>query len=230
MKKLLVVFVVLILLAGAGIIYLVQPKNLGIKYSAQDHQAFNNKIKVSHEELPADSPSGKTLIASGNHPVDETFSSEELSAAADNRHKDYVYFPFHKVQIRVNSDGSVEGSASVSFQDAVNYLLALGVNSADISEGTKKFKIPNASLPVYLKVSGSVENNTSRISVQQAKIANIGVPQNLIDEYGPGLNDLVNSVISDRQPSYNVEKLEAVGGKVHFKGTSPDREQSVRSK
>lgn len=230
MKKLLIIFIVIVILAGAGIFYLLQPKTLGISYTPEDLVSFKNKINVTYEPLPTDTPLGRTLIVTGSHRVDQTFSSQELTAAADNRRKTYAYFPFQKVQIRINGDGSVEGSATVSYQDAVNYLLSLGVSAQDISEGAKKFKIPNASLPVYLKVSGSVENNVSQINVQAAKIANISVPQGLIDEYGPGLNDLVDSVIKDRQPSYNIQKLDVADGKVSFQGTSPDKEQAVASK
>jgi len=228
LKFLLIFFVIIFVLAAAGIYYILQPKSLGIKYTEADLASFNQKIKVTPEALPTDTPLGKTLMAIGSHPVDETFTSEELTAIADNRHKTYVYFPFNKVQIRVNSDGSVEGSATVNFQDAVNYLMALGVSAADIEAGAAKFKIPKAAFPVYLKVSGNVERNKSNITVANAKIANIPIPANLIKEYGPGINVLVESVIKDRQPSYNIEKLEVVDGRVRFKGTSPDREQTVR--
>ena len=54
------------------------------------------------------------------------------------------------------------------------------------------------SLAVYLKVSGNIENNVSNIKVTDAKIANIPVGQDLINEYGPGLNELVESVIQNR--------------------------------
>src|SRR3989338_8766447 len=193
MKKLFIILIIIFVLIGGGIFYLLQPKSLGISYTPEDLTSFKNKINVTYEPLPTDTPLGRTLIVSGNHPVDKSFNSQELTAAVDNRHRIYSYFQFRKVQIRINSDGSVEGSATVNYEDAVNYLLSLGVSSADISEGTNKFKIPNTNLPVYLKVSGSVINNKSQIDIQQAQIANISVPKNLIDEYGPGLNGLIES-------------------------------------
>lgn len=228
MKKFLIILGVILILAGSVIFYLLQPKTLGISYTAQDLESFKTKIKVAYEPLPADTPLRQTLVVTGSHPVDEAFSSEELTAIADNRHRAYAYFPFQKVQIRINNNGSVEGSAMVNYQDAVNYLLSLGVSSSDIEKGAKKFKVPKINLPIYLKVAGKVENNVSNITVENAKIANIPVPGDLINQYGPGLNDLVESVLKNRQPSYNIEKLEVAGGKVHFKGTSPDVEKAVR--
>lgn len=229
MKKIFIILIIIFVLAGTGIFYLLRPRTLGVSFTAQDLTSFKNKINVTYQSLPTDTPLGRALIASGSHPVDQSFSSEEISAAADNRSEVYAYFPFHNIQIRVNNDGSVEGSATVNYKDAVNYLMSLGASSEDISKAAQKFKIPNADLPVYLKVSGEVENNVSRIDVLDAKIANIGVPQGLMDEYGPGLNELVEEVIKDRQPSYNIQKLEVVDGKVRFKGSSPDIEQAVGS-
>jgi hypothetical protein len=224
-----IIFVVLIVILTTGFFLLLKPKNLGVSYTEKNLESAKNKINVTFENLPNDTPPDKSLTLSGSHPVDNTFSSEELTALVDNRHRDYVYFPFRNAQIRINPDGSVEGSATLTYQAGVDYLLTLGVSQNDIDKASRKFKIPNANIPVYLKVSGNVTNNKSNISVIDAKIANISVPKNLIDEYGPGLNKIVNKVILDRQPSYNVEKLEVVNGQVNFKGTSPDIEKAVKS-
>lgn len=229
MKTILIFLLGIVVLIGGGVWYLLQPKSLGISYTPADLASIYKKVNVIFEPLPAGTPVGKSLVLIGAHPVDTMFTSSELTAGADNRSSQYAYFPFRNVQIRVNSDGSVEGSATVNYSDAVRYLVALGVSSEDIAEGAKKFNIPNASLPVYLKVSGSVANNISSITVQQAQIARISVPQDLVNQYGPALNGLVESIIRVRQPSYNIQKLDVENGSVHFVGSSPDKEQAVKS-
>ena len=65
--------------------------------------------------------------------------------------------------------------------------------------------------------------------MHQARVANINVPQDLINQYGPALNGLIESVIEDRQPSYNIETLKVENGLVHFQGTAPDKEQALRN-
>ena len=229
MKLILSLFLFFGLLIGGAFFYFSQAKNLGITYTQADLKSMYSKLDVKFEALPTNSGTGRTLIVSGAHPVDQYFNSSELTAAADNRRKQYIYFPFRNVQIRVNRDGSVEGTAIVNYNDAVNYLVVLGVSYQDVVKAAAKFKIPNINIPVYLKASGSIINNLGHVNIQSANIANIPVPQNLVDQYGPGINDLVESVIKERQPSYNIEKLEVQNGKVHFKGTSPDVEQAVRS-
>src|SRR3989338_5548941 len=229
MKKLLFILVFLVLLLAAAGFYLLKPKALGVTYGKQALASAKEKLAVTYAPLPADAGADKVLLVSDSHPVDQTFSSQELTALADNRQKDFPYFPFKNVQIRVNADGSVEGSATVNYQDAVNYLVALGVSQEVIAEGAAKFKIPPTDLPVYLKVSGSITENTSQIAVAAAKIANLNIPQSLVDQYGPALNGLVESVTKDRQLSYSIETLEVVNGQVHFLGTSPDQEMAARS-
>ncbi len=229
MKKVLLFLLGVLVLIGGGVWYLLQPKNLGISYTPSDLASIYKKVNVSFEPLPAGTPPGKSLIVSGSHPIDQTFSSAELTAAIDNRHSEYAYFPFRQVQIRVNADGSVEGSATVNYSDAVRYLVALGVSSEDIAEGAKKFNIPNANLPVYLKVSGSVANNASSITVHQAQIARINIPENLVNTYGPALNGLIDSIIKSRAPSVNIQKLNVENGNVHFVGIAPNKEQAVKS-
>lgn len=229
MKKFLLFLLGISILLIIFVVYLFRPTSLGVSYTSSDLASLYKKINVSFESLPLGTLVNKSLIFSGSHPVDQTFSSEEITAAADNRSSQYVYFPFRHVQIKVNADGSVEGSATVNYSDAVQYLVALGVSSQDIAEGTKKFNIPNASLPVYLKVSGSVVNNISSINVHEAKISRINIPKNLVNEYAPALSGFIDSIIKARQPSYNIQTLNVENGKVHFVGTAPDKEQAVRS-
>lgn len=229
MKKLFfAVILFLALLAAAGW-YLLKPKALGVSYTQKDLEQIKQKVAVTFAPLPADQAATKTIIVSGTHPVDQSFSSAELTAAVDNRHNDYAYFPFRNVQIRVNQDGTVEGSGTINYQDAANYLLTLGISQKDITEGTAKFKIPNASLPVYLKASGAIINNDSQVNFAAASIANISVPENLIKEFQPAVNSLIESVIKSRQPSYNIAKLEVINGQIHFAGTAPDLEMAAKS-
>ncbi|PIP87731.1 hypothetical protein COW80_04185, partial [Candidatus Beckwithbacteria bacterium CG22_combo_CG10-13_8_21_14_all_01_47_9] len=105
----------------------------------------------------------------------------------------------------------------------------LGVSQKNITEGTAKYKIPNTNLPLYLKASGTITNNDSQINFSAASIANINVPENLIKEFQPAVNSLIESVIKSRQPSYQIDKLEVVNGQVHFLGTSPDVEMAAKT-
>lgn len=229
MKKFFLFLTFMIILFAAAGFYLLKPRSLGINHTQKDLDSIKQKVGVAFAPLPADQAGLKTIIVSGAHPVDQSFSSAELTAAVNNRHNDYAYFPFRNVQIRVNQDGTIEGSGTINYQDAVNYLLTLGVSQKDITEGAAKFKIPNANLPIYLKASGAINNNDSQINFSVASIANISVPENLIQEFQPAVNGLIESIIKSRQPSYNIEKLEVINNQIHFKGTAPEIEMAVKT-
>ncbi len=228
MKKFLSVLLVLFLLLAGGVWYMLRPASLGIAATKENLDSIHAKLGVTFEPLTG-SATGKTLILSGSHPVDQTFTSEELTAGVNNRSNHYAYFPFRNVQIRVNADGTVEGSATVSFADAVAYLVALGVSGKDIESGAKEFNIPKTTLPVYLKVSGNITDNSSSIAVAAARISRIPVPQDIIAQYTPQLNELIEDVIDSRKPNYHIERLTVENGRVRFVGTAPDKEQASRS-
>lgn len=200
-----------------------KPKDLGIKYSDSDKTAAVEKLQVKYSQL---SPNAKEkgLILKGFHPVDKTFSSQELTALADTRQKQFGLFPFKNVQIKINKDGTVEGSAVLEFNTAVDFLQDLGVSLKQINQAVEKFRILKGEIPVYLKVSGDVSNNVSNIAVKSVEISKIRVPQPLVNLYGQNLNNLVEDILAKRKPHYDIKSLKIEDGQVHFAGTSPDEE------
>lgn len=203
-----------------------RPKDLGIKYSEESKKSAVSKLQVVYEQLPASS-ANTSLVLTGSHAVDKSFSSEELTALADTRQTQYKYFPFKNVQIRVNADGSIEGSAILEFNTALSYLHTMGVSTDQVNKVVEKLSIVRGDLPVYLKGSGEIINNASQITVESAQIARINVPKGYINTYGPALNTLVDKVISSRRPNYDIRSLKIENGKIHFIGNSPDKESAI---
>lgn len=200
-----------------------RPKNLGVKYTDDDKITAVEKLQVKYGQLSPNATE-KGLVLKGYHPVDKSFTSQELTALADTRQRQFSLFPFKSVQIKVNTDGTIEGSAILEFNTALNYLQTLGVPLDQVNKAVDKFKILRGNLPVYLKASGEVVNNSSNIVVKSAEIARIPIPQSLVKQYGPNLNNLVEDIISKRKPHYDIKSLKVEDGKVHFIGNSPDEE------
>ncbi|OGK12632.1 hypothetical protein A3C98_00875 [Candidatus Roizmanbacteria bacterium RIFCSPHIGHO2_02_FULL_37_15] len=235
MKKLLVVILLLSLIIVFILGYLGfipglsavfgsnQPKKLGITYTQKDKKSADEKLGVKYSQLSAEEKE-KGLVLKGSHPVDKSLTSQELTALADTRQKQFALFPFKKVQIRVNPDGTVEGSGILEFNTALNFLQTLEVPLGEVNKAIDKFKILRGELPVYLKVSGEVVNNISNLAVKSAEIARIPIPQALVSQYGPSLNSLVEDIVSKRQPNYEIRSLKVESGQVHFVGSSPDEE------
>lgn len=133
MKKLLFIVIGIMVLMAGGVYYLLQPKSLGISYTASDLESIYKKLNVTFEQLPANVPANKSLIVSGSHAIDQIFSSEELTAIADNRIREYAYFPFRNVQIRVNADGT----NNVDKLEVLNGKVHYAGNAPDIEKAVK---------------------------------------------------------------------------------------------
>lgn len=226
MKKFLIFLLVSTVISVGIYMYMMNPKGLGVMASEADRESGEQKLGVKFESLPDNAT--QTIQVSGAHSVDVNLSSEELTALANSRREQYGYFPFRNVQIRVNADGSVEGSATINYDDAVKYLTTFGVKASDIERATGEFKIPKIDIPLYMKVSGNVKNNVSNIDVSAVTIASIPVPRELVDKYAPGVDLLVEQVIRQRQPSYRIDTLEVKDSKIHFAGTAPDVEMAKK--
>src|SRR3990167_5736084 len=152
MKKLLVVILLLSLIIVFILGYLGfipglsavfgsnQPKKLGITYTQKDKKSADEKLGVKYSQLSAEEKE-KGLVLKGSHPVDKSLTSQELTALADTRQKQFALFPFKKVQIRINTDNTIEGSAILEFNTDLNYLLTLGVPLEQINQAVDKFKI-----------------------------------------------------------------------------------------
>ncbi len=208
-------------LLGAG-----KPKNLGITYTAETKKSAISKLSIAYEQLPGENMKD-SLKFEGQHRVDQLFTSEEITALADTRQSQYKYFPFKNVQIRVNTDGTVEGSAVLEFNTALSYLQSLGVTLGDIQTAIEKLQIVRGDLPVYLKGSGEVVNNNSSIAIESVQIARFTVPQEYVKTYAPAINTLVENVISSRKPYYDIQLLKNEEGKIRFVGTAPDKELAI---
>lgn len=237
MKKILVIFTIIILIPIIVLGYLGvmpgissafgtnKPKNLGVNYSQQDLDSGNQKTQVEIASLPQSNSISESLIYQGQHQVEMTLSSQEITAMANN--SKWKYNPLSQVQVKINNDGSAEASGYIDFQTAKSYALSFGVSATDIEKALEKFPIPQTKFAFYVKGKGSVNNDQIKLDIDQLKLANIPVPSNIVNQYlAPALNFVESKYLSN--DSVDIEKLENQNGQAYFKGTLPDKELSVQ--
>lgn len=204
-----------------------KPKDLGIKYSQDAFDSGHEKSGVRLESLDEIKVKGETIVQIGKHLVKDSFTSEEVTAAAQNRK--WVDYPFRQTQVRFNQDGTTEASGIIKFSRLFNYLTAIGVSSSDIEKGMDKFKIPKMDLPFYIKISGSVTDNMVQCNIHRFEIGKIPIPMQFITSYTPVVNRFLEDGIR-RSPSYYVDSLSFHDGQVYFDGALPDIEATVNTK
>lgn len=228
--KLFLLVIVLIILAGGygayafGLIGTPKPKDLGIEYTEADWQMAEDKTQVKTETVSQAGPE-TALKYSGSHPVKQSFSSAEITAAAN--HRAWKYLPFKNIQVRLNTDGTAEVSGNINTAMIADYLVAVGGLSAKEAQLVKDYVPVRGNPSFYLKAGGSVKNNHISLDLQSVKVGPVNVPGNYIDQYQPEVVKFLN----DRLPQWEgmqVDSLDFDDGKMNFSGNLPDTEIVAR--
>ncbi|MBU0758171.1 MAG: hypothetical protein KKF44_08940 [Nanoarchaeota archaeon] len=201
------------------------PRDLGVRYTEQDFLSSLNKIGGRLEELPKGTVITESIQMEGAIPVDVSFSSEELTAAADSRK--WIYYPVKDPQVKVNPDGTVEASAIIRTGRLLDYALATKTPKYYVDLFDKFNILPNPA--VYVKAKGSVENN--RIvgaDLQEAQIGKIKIPDSAMEAVEDELITFIEGGL-DRTPGLDVQHLDFDGGNLNIEGTIPAVEKTVNS-
>lgn len=198
-----------------------KPKDLGVTFSQTDYQNMEAKTGATAEVMAADEPTNLTIKHVGQHPVDTMFSQEEFTSKVSNRQ--WRDNPFGDVQVKFNQDGSVEASGILKLPVATRFFSAMGISSADVEATAKKFKVPMANVPFYFKGTGVAKNNQITPNLTALEIGRVPVPKSIISQYQQPAANLATDLLG-RVQGFSIEEASITDGKLHFKGTLPDKE------
>jgi hypothetical protein len=227
---------------------LVPPKDLGVRSTQADYQTFVNTGGWHISELKPGAPAaqagqapgssttsglsgqvagqeGKTVQFSGTREVKATRTSEQLTALANSSDlKAWKYFPAQNVQIKINTDGSVETSGRF-LSDRIFTALArpgLDVTSEEQSYINDYGKYAKGNPAFYLKFTGGVTNNQVNVNVSKAELGGIGVPADAMGEVNNHIRGLIQRKMV-KVPGLNIRSLTFQNGKMNFDGAVPDK-------
>ena len=212
------------LVYSLGLFGTPKAKDLGIEYSSGDFVSARQKAKIAFEDKGSTNNPASAISFSGSHETKESYTSQELTAIANER--SWQYLPFSNIQIKLG-DGGAEISGNLDTSKVVDYLQAVGGMSESEASAVKKY-IPISGRPAfYLKVGGSVINNNLDLEISSLSIGSIQVPSGIIgDNQGR-----VESFLESRArafPGFSVTALDIKAGELNFDGTLPDTESLSR--
>ncbi len=164
-----------VLLAIAGVVILLlgligilpgtnRPRNLNVKYTNDDYLSAKKKIEPSLNNL-GEILSNINLDDRGNLNYNLTLSEAEISALINEEESP---MPLRDVQIKINSDGSIETSGMMDFR--------------------------SVQLPVYGKIKGEIISGKADFSIDDLRVGSIPMPTFIRDR----VIDALNSSINDR--------------------------------
>lgn len=225
------------------------PRDLGIKYTQEDHISGRNKSQIAYEELPANTAPADSWQTYGTREVIAEFSSREITAIMNG--KPGIYFPYKNVQVKFNADGSGEISgqlikskipiyaatfdapkAAVDLvmkflpEDPVFYVkgrASLINNKIAIFE-PMKFEIGRVPIPIapILAYNDGIIKETLAMEVSElfGEISQVSNKKQLIIEF-------INSRIAVIEGFY-AKNSSFAQDKLIFEGTLPEREATLR--
>lgn len=212
---------VTILLVASAVYYFVLagPQDLGIKYDSSDFEKISQSSGVITQESPVIGSVGQSLSFEGYHHHESVITSAEASAMINS--SPYKYFPFSKVQMKFNPDGSVEGSGLVDINNLIALTKATGGTKYDLNKIKDYLMIPNIALPVYLKAEGLIANNQPNLKWQAVQVGKINVPVDLVNQYSKQIGDFITERIIGCKGLF-VKEISVEDSKLKFVGTLPD--------
>ena len=138
-------------------------------------------------------------------------------------------FPFSNLQIRFNSDNTVEVSGLVDIQKVIPYAKVLGYSADDIKSALDTYHLPQIKLPFYLKGKGSIEKDHLDFSFYNLETGKLPVPQAIVVQNTPKAIQLTEDLLS-KVPGLSVKTMKVDNGNLVFSGTLPQKITKVMEK
>ena len=190
------------------------PKDLGVKYTAQDFASAHAKMGSLMQESTATAITD-SIKYSGSKPVTASFTNEELTATANSGK--WKYRPVKDVQVKVSPDGTVEVSGKIIKKNIDKVAQVYGYTTDDIKKGEEIIGFVPGNPTFYAKGKATVTNNQVNLDIQELQIGKIDA-KNMISE--GEAQSIIDSGIS-QVPGLNVKSMTFSDGKMNFDGTVP---------
>ena len=231
MKKVLLFLLILIFLI-VGVVYLAirstiptltnatfKQVDLGVRETPDQIYSFYDDIGYVNN-LKGNTPKSGELVFEGGIELDHTFTQKEINSWIAGWEKDWSDLPFRNSQIRINSDGTVEASSSISVFVAESFGKMLGYTQEDINKAKSYLPFIPDLLPLYAKGSATITQNSAVYDIQNFKVGGITLPSLLNAPLATLLEDITTRIrnLSDYT---NVKEAIVTPEGVKFVGTVP---------
>lgn len=226
--KFLIIFIILIasvgLLVGFLLPGLLWTKGLGIEYTRADYESAVKKLDFVKDAVPTGDTAGEYTYTYGElRPVSTDLTSAEITAFINYDRPSY--YAVKNVQVKINTDGTVETSGSVNVDYILTEVLGGKYSKSEIQKEIPALGFLPSSVNLYVKTGGSVVNNTSSVNVDAVKVQGISIPSELVksQEAVSVVNTGVNNLIDQysKKSGATFENISTKNEKLIIKGNFP---------
>lgn len=217
MKKLLFVFLILLVVIVAGLSYIgFMPFLSGFVARQVDLGVKADPTLVTVFEAKYGKPNG-----TGKVKLNVNLSSKEITsvfAVWESRDK---YFPLHNVQVRFNPDGTGEASGFLRIGTAISLAKNLGYSNEDIDKGKEYIKYIAGDLPFYVKGTGGMTDNILSINPSIFQIGRVTVPESITKPAAAAVGDMIERRIKQIGGA-DIKDASFKSGIFHLDGSVPE--------
>ena len=217
MKKLLFVFLILVVLIVGGLSYIgFMPFLSGFVAKQVDLGVKADPTLVTAFETKYGKPNGTGKV---NLNID--LSSKEITSVFAVWGMRNKYFPLHDVQVRFNPDGTGEASGFLKIATGITFAKTLRYSNSDIDKGKEYIKYISGDLPFYAKGTGGMKNNVLSINPTTLQVGRVTVPQSITEPLFVVVGDMIERRISQIGGA-DIKEASFKTGKFHLDGTVPE--------
>lgn len=202
-----------------------QPRDLGITYTEQDYNSAVKKGKVEVKTAEGTKAPKKSFTIKGEQKVDTKFTSEEVTAAINEHVGNWEYYPVSQAQIRVNEDGTIEGSGMMVKSHLEGYARATGATDEQIEAARPYVERLPDQFPMYIHAKASATNSMPDLQLMSFEVGRLNLPGFAFEV----VQGVANEWVAQRLDVFGVQ-IDSAGvedGKIFFEGKLPDSIQTT---
>jgi len=202
-----------------------KPRDLGVKYTQADYVSAAKKNKVNIAVVDSAQSIKSSLEWGGSNQINNSWTSQEVTATINANSADWEYFPMKDVQFKIDPDGSVEVSGILSVDKLKGYAQATNVSEADIQTVENvfnEFKIPKGPIPFYIKGNLTIKDDNVDVEVPKLEIGRLPIPRNLYESAKSSFESFAKQQLtSGGYGNFYIKSLDFNNGKLNFNGNLP---------
>jgi hypothetical protein len=151
-------------------------RDLGVKFTNSDYDSSIKKLGlVINTNLTDTTPLNSYDVNKKTVAKTTTLNSAELTALANKLADSWIYFPLDNIQIRINSDGSVEILSTLILNRFEGFASAMKMPDSTLNIIRPIIAMIQTNPSFYIKGSIAINNGVAQSTLSQVQIGNINV-------------------------------------------------------
>ena len=194
------------------------PRDLGVRPTSAALASVNAKLGVSYSTLPSSATGTASLQESGSQQISVQLTSEEVTALINDHAKRWKYYPITDVQVKINTDSTIELSGRLRVDRWSGYADAIGLTEEIRDQLRPYLGYVKTSPAIYMRGSLTLQGYAS-IMTEELQLGRVPVSADQINEYDGILEYFVEEVSNLYQ--LQISQLYASGGSLTVTGSIP---------